>query len=297
MRVTQQTMYNNFLRYLNENREALAEYQQRIVTGKRVTKASDDNIAFTTGRQIQNSIRQNKQYQTNISKGLTKSRFVSDSLNKMIDVLIDFKSLAVRASTESLPAEQRGILADQVEAMKDKLVTLGNTEFNDIYLFGGTKTKTQPFQLDSSAPHGVKYAGNDSALRTKISDISSVKISVTGKDLTTMQGKDLFAILDNMAKALRANNTAKINAGIQSAEKAIDHVVDLASELGVNVSRMEHLKTKLNDHAIDMKQEVSRLIDTNYVKAFSMVQRYKTTYKAALSVHANIIQTSLLDFI
>ena len=60
---------------------------------------------------------------------------------------------------------------------------------------------------------------------------------------------------------------------------------------------MDFLDEQLKGHAIDMEGEVSQLTDTDYIEAFSAIQKYETTYAAALSVHAKIIQTSLLDFL
>ena len=183
MRVTQQTIFNNLTRYLNENRETMAKYQRQVTTGKSVTKASDDNIAFTTARHLENKIRQNKQYQSNISSGLTKARFAADALENMVDVLIDFKSTVVNAASDSANTDAREMMADKVEGLKSKLVDLANIDYNDNYLFGGTQTDITPFSFDSGGAGGDAYSGNDKALQAKLSEISNMDISVTGEDL------------------------------------------------------------------------------------------------------------------
>lgn len=297
MRITQLTTFNNLQRYLNDNREALSKFQQQLSSGKRVTKASDDNIAFATSRQLNNAIRKNEQYQTNIADGLSKARFAQDALNGMIDVLIDFKQIGVSAASATLNAEERANLADQVSGLKEKIVDLGNTEFNGAHLFAGTKSGTPPFKLDAAATGGVSDTSNSKKLESQISDTSRVAVSITGDKLRNTGNGDLFEIMQTMEDALRANDTATINTMIDTANAAIDHVTTLTSGLGSNINRMEFLEEQLKSQVITQKGEISRLTDTDYAEAISNVQKYETSYQAALSVHSRIMQTSLLDYL
>ncbi len=297
MRVTQKTTFNNLKRYLNDNREALAKFQQQISSGKRVTKASDDGIAFSTSRQLDNALRKNKQYQSNIGSGLTKARYAEEALSGMIDVLIDFKSLALNASSDSLNAEGRENLADQVSGLKDKIVDLGNTEFNGSHLFAGTKTSEPPFTIDASAPGGVRYDGNAKEIVAQISDTSRVSVSITGSELRNTGSGDLFEIMQNTEDALRANDQAAINGQLDAIDDATNHVINVTSVLGSNTNRMDFFNEQLKGQAISQDGEKSRLVDTDFAEAFSNIQKYETSYQAALSVHSRIIQTSLLDFL
>jgi flagellar hook-associated protein 3 FlgL len=297
MRVTQKTTFNNLNRYLNDNREALAKFQQQLSSGKRVTKASDDGIAFSTGRELSNAIRKNEQYQSNIGSGLTKARYAEEALSGMADALIDFKSLALNASSDSLNAEDRESLADQVAGIKDRLVDLGNTKFNGAHLFAGTKTSELPFEIDGAAQGGVRYDGNAKEIEAQISDTSRVSVSVSGSELRNSGSGDLFEIMQNTEDALRANDRAAINGQLDNIDDASNHVINLTSTLGSNTNRMDFLNEQLKGQAIDQDGERSRLIDTDFAEAFSNVQKYETSYQAALSVHSRIIQTSLLDFL
>ncbi|HLR76856.1 MAG TPA: flagellin, partial [Balneolaceae bacterium] len=178
-----------------------------------------------------------------------------------------------------------------------KLVDLANIDYNDNYLFGGTQTDITPFSFDSGGAGGVAYSGNDKALQAKLSEISNMDISVTGEDLRNTEAGDLFKILQDTADAIRSDDSSAINTSIDKADEALSHVIDLAAKLGNNINRMDFLDEQLKGHAIDMEGEVSQLTDTDYIEAFSAIQKYETTYAAALSVHAKIIQTSLLDFL
>lgn len=297
MRITQLTTFNSMKRYLNDNREALAKYQQQLSSGKRVTKASDDSIAFTTSRLLENSMRKNEQYQSNISNGLTKARSAQEALDGMIDVLIDFKSIAVNAANDSLTDQNRENMADQVEGLKKKIVEMANSEFNGVHLFGGTKTEAAPFMIDDTATGGVSDTSNDKDLKTKITDTSNVAVSVTGNELRNTGSGDLFKVMQDMEDALRANDKAAINAELDSIDDSIDHVTNLTAVLGNNINRMDSISEHLEGQTIDQKGEVSRLTDTDFAEAISNVQKHETTYQAALSVHSRIIQTSLLDFL
>ncbi|MDZ7772912.1 MAG: hypothetical protein U5K31_09255 [Balneolaceae bacterium] len=101
MRITQNLIYNRLQGMLSRNREELAKYQQQLASGKAVIRASDGSVEFSTSRIIQEQIRKDGQYQRNVNAGLRQARTVQESLDGMVDTLIDLKSTAVQGSNDS----------------------------------------------------------------------------------------------------------------------------------------------------------------------------------------------------
>lgn len=297
MRITQLLTFNGFQQQLKNNREALAEFQQQLATGKRVVKPSDDNVAFSTSRQLQEALRKNEQYQSNIKTGLSHARGTQDALDGMIDILIDFKSVAVQGATDSLDATDRERLADKVASLKDKIVDLGNTKFNDTYLFGGTNSATAPFSDDATAPGGVADTSTNRALKTRISGNSTIETTITGNELRTTSAGDLFGIMTSVEEALRANDQEQVSAALDKADEAVNHVTGLASKIGNDINRLDFVAGQLKSRAIEQKGEVSRLTDADYAKTITNFKKHETAYQAALAVHSRISQMSLLNYL
>lgn len=297
MRVTQLNSFNRLQRYLNQNREQLAKYQQQLASRKRVTKASDDSVAFTNSRHLLNNIRRYDQYQTNISSGLAKSRSAEDALQSMLDILNKFKTVTINGVSDTQNAEGRKLLADQVESLKKKMVDLGNTKFNGVYLFAGTKTAQSPFSIDSGSPGGVLGRSNNNNLKIQVSDTSTISISVTGKSLRNTGAGDLFEIMQKIGDALRNNNTSVIEDTMDNVNKAYNHVLGLTSTIGNHINRMKFLNHQMKSQELYQKGRNSRLVDADLSNVILNIQKYQTSYQAALAVHSQIIQMSLVNYL
>lgn len=297
MRVTQLSIFNMLKHRLSENRQALAEYQQRFISGKRVTKASDDSVAYTISRHLKNALRRNGQYQSNITSGLAKARAAEDALQGMLDVLNNFKTIALSGATDTKSAQDRDLLADQIKALKKKMVGLANTKFNGVYLFAGTNTGESPFSLDESSGL-VNDSSNGDPLKVQISDLSNVTVTVSGDDLRNIgNGNDLFEVMQTVENALKNNKPSIIHDSLDEISAAYNHVTSLTAKLGSHINRMKFVDNRIAGQEINQKNRVSDLVDASYANVILNIQNYEKTYQAALAIHARIIQTSLLNYL
>lgn len=297
MRITNLLSFNRFQDNLQSNMKKLAKFQHQLSTGKRVAKPSDDNVAFGTSRLIQETTRNNEQYQSNIKTGLSQARVVQGGLENMVDVLIDLKTTVINASTDSLDEIDRESLADKVASYKERIMDLANSKYGSMFVFGGTNTDTEPFSENATAPGEVADTSTNSALKIQASEISKIETTVTGKELRNTDAGDLFEIMQTVEAALRADDRQAVSDAQKDIETAISHVTGLAAGIGNNINRMEFLNDQFESSGIDLKADVSRLTDADFAEAITNFNKYETTYQAALSTHSRISQLSLLNYL
>lgn len=297
VRITQSQVFNTLLKETQKNSAKMSAFQNQLSTGKKVTKASDDSVAFTTSKLIEEAIRRNDQYRNNVESGLTKARSVQEALDGMIDTLISFKEVTLNGSNETLGNDERGMLAKEVASLKKNMVDLANSDFNQTFLFGGTHTNTKPFTSDQAATGGVADRSNTNPLTAQISDSANIDVSITGDKLRNTPAGDLFSLFTSAEDALNSNDVQAVNATLDNIDAAITHVTGLTTEHSSNINRMAHVAEQLEAENIDQKGEVSRLTDTNFAEAISGFQSAQTSFNAALAVQAQISQSSLLDFL
>lgn len=297
MRVTQNLIYETFVNNLRNNRGESARLQSELSTGKRVSKASDDNIAFTNSRVLLNQGAKENQYQANISSGLNQARTVQDALDSMIDLLIDVKSTALQGANDTLSPDERTSLSSKVGSLKEAIISQANTEYNNVHLFGGTNTQTPPFFDDPLLPGVIADNSNSTSLNIQASDSTNIQISFTGTELRTAPSGDLFVILTDLETALATDDQAGISASVDLVDGAVEHVVSLASEQGNNINRLDYLSEEYERRKISREGAVSELVDTDFTEAVLQIQKYQTAYEAALAVHSQSARVSLLDFI
>ena len=297
MRITQKIIFDDFMRDINTNRGQMANLQSDLSSGKSVRFPSQDPISFQRSRVVEGDIRKQEQYQSNISSGLRQARLAQEGLDETIDNLVDIKRILTQAATDTSSKSVRESMSEEIKGIRDTMVATLNMSYGDRYLFAGTNTAERPFQFDDTLPGGVADMSNESELKVQAGDDLFVENSVTGTDLRTSSAGDMFEVIGDIQQALADNDTGALNGLLGDVDEVIDHVSIVTSRLGNNINRMEFMNEQYESSKIVMKSDVSNLVDTDFAKAFSDLQRTQVSFEAAMAVHSQMIHNTLLDYL
>ncbi len=297
MRITQKTIFGNFMRDVNNNRSELAKIQSDLSSGKSVRVPSHDPVSFQRGRILEEDIRKEEQFQSNIESGLRQSRLAQGALDETIDRLIEIKGLMVQGASSSYGESNRETMADSLSGIRDSIVSTLNLSYGDRYLFAGTNSAEKPFTPDAGAPGGIADNSNAKAPEILAGDGVSIEISLAGTNLRNTPDGDLFEIIGNAEQALRNNDEAEINRLLTEMDGAIEHVTDQTANLGNNINRMDYMVEQYEAARITKQSDISGLVDTDYAKAFSDLQRVDVAYQSAMAVHTTMFSNTLLDYL
>ncbi len=297
MRITQKIIFDDFMRDINKNRSQMAGIQSDLSSGKRVRIPSQDPISFQRSRILEENIRKQEQYQNNISSGLRQGRLAQEALDETIDSLIEVKRILTHGATDTSRDKVRESMAQEIAGIRDTIVMTLNSSYGDRYLFGGTNSAAEPLTFDEAAPGGVTNNSNATAPRIQAGDQMFVDISITATELRDTAAGDLFAVIGNIEQALRDNDTGALNQMMGDITETIDHTAILASRLGNNINRLEFMNEQYESTNIVLKSNVSELVDTDFAKAFSDMQRTQIAFESAMAVHTQMIHNTLLDYL
>ncbi len=297
MRVTQRLLFGNFMRDVNRNRGEMGKIQSDLSSGKMVRVPSHDPVSFQRSRIIEDQIRKDEQYQSNISGGLRQARMGQEALEEMIERLIDIKTIVVQGASESANDGVRENMADEIASIKESLVFTLNVSSGDRYLFAGTNSDQKPFEFDTLAPGGVANNSNDTPPESLVADGVKMEISVSGTELRDTDAGDTFEVIGNIEQALRDNDTTAINSMLTDIDKVIEHTTLVTAKLGNNINRMEFMYEQYESSKIGKEADISELVDTDYAQAFSDLQRIQVAYESAMAVHTTMFSNSLLNYI
>jgi flagellar hook-associated protein 3 FlgL len=297
MRITQKTLFGNFMRDINKNRVEMARIQSDLSSGKAVRVPSQDPVAFQRSRITEENIRKEGQYQSNISSGLRQARLVQEALDESVDRLIDIKRIVVQGSTDSVDENIRQNLADEVAGIRDTIVNTLNLSYGDRFMFAGTNSGVKPFDTDDMAPGGIANNSNATPPSVLAGDGVKLDISISGEELRNTAAGDLFEVIGNIENALRDNDRESLNGLLTDIERSLEHVTTLNSRVGSNINRLEFMFEQYESFKITQKSEVSELVDTDYAQAFSELQRTQTAYEAAMAVHSTMFSNTLLNYL
>jgi flagellar hook-associated protein 3 FlgL len=138
-RVTQRSISSKVLLGLNANQDRMADIQQRLATGKNITKPSDDPTGAISALQMRSDVRRNETWQRNGQDGLTWLGTTDSALTSALEVVRRVRDLTVQAaSTGGNDAVSNEALATEIDKLKENLIGIANTKYIDRPVFGGT---------------------------------------------------------------------------------------------------------------------------------------------------------------
>jgi len=181
-RVTHQIIANQVVFNLSNSVNRFMKMQQELSTGKRINKASDDPVGTTKDLGYRSRLAEITQYKANISMADIWLKSTEGSLSNITDAISTVYETAVAMSNDTYDDVAREAAANEVQSLFDQILDAGNSQLRGNYLFSGYRTRTQPFELNTT---GVVYRGDDGRMDHKIDTGASVQVNMNGSDLLT----------------------------------------------------------------------------------------------------------------
>ncbi|BDG30655.1 flagellar hook-associated protein 3 [Parageobacillus thermoglucosidasius] len=294
MRVTQFMLANNMLRNLSNSYERLGKYQEQLVTGKKISRPSDDPVVAMKGIAYREDLARVKQYQRNIGEVHNWIDSADDALDKAGLALQRVQELVVQASTDTATPEDRKKIADEIEQIQKHIVDVANTKVGGKYIFNGADTKN-PLFIGYPGEMGFAVNGNQSDVEIEVFDGIKLDVNIDGKTLFT----GIIGMLDNLKTVLNDPNSTgnTISSHLSQVEAQQDALLSARSELGAKQNRVEMMENRLSTQEVIATKLMSNNEDIEYEKTITDLITQESVHRAALSVGARIIQPTLVDFL
>lgn len=304
MRITQSTLTNNFLRNLSRNLEQMQSYHDKLTSGKEVSKPSDDPLLVAKIMDMTKNIKQNEQYNSNISDTLGWVETQDTALNDVTSTLNRVRELMIYGANGSLSETDRLAIKDEVEMQVEQIADVLNTNFDGRYIFAGQKTNDAPFEIRDVTPeeeaNGLKgkildYNGDNKNISREISQGVEIELVTSGSQIT--QEKELGEFLNKVVTALNDGDTEALSGDLLAdADKHIDNVIRVRSKVGAINNRLEASKERNESENLNLNRVLSEREDIDIAEKYMEYVTMATIYQASLSVGAKIMQPSLLDY-
>ena len=252
-RITNSMISRGVLTDLNDVATRMSRTQQKMSSGKEITRPSDD--AYGTGRALglRTELDGIGQYRRNASDadGWTSAPYIA--LGDVGDVTQLARELLVRGANGALSAGDRTQIANQIDQLISSAKDAGNSTYAGRSLFAGTATTTKPYGTASDAYLGdggdivrsigpgisvivnsrgsdVLGDGTDGKLLNTLRDISAHLRGGTAADIAALSGSDIVAIDRSFGEVLTAR------AQISSTPSRLSAAGDRLAELEVNAT-------------------------------------------------------------
>jgi flagellar hook-associated protein 3 FlgL len=287
MRITNQMMADNVTAQLFRQSEQMAKTQERIITGKRINRASDDPVGISSVLSYRKTINSLEQYNTNIAQGKLRIDTVDNVLEMVSDQLRDAKNIAF----DTVP-EMRAFMAEDVATIRDQILQMANYQLDGEYLFSGDNSAAAPYNSTTWL-----YNGDAGTKDVMIGENTTASLTANGADIFGPDTANVFNILNDLEAALLVPDHAAIEAQITRLDSAVETITAVrAHEAGI-YKRLEATENHNAYFKVNVEEMLSKTEDADVAEAIINFQVQQTTYESTLATSSMIIQKSLVDFL
>jgi flagellar hook-associated protein 3 FlgL len=177
MRIATANAYDTGIETLMQRQSDLTDAQNRLASGKRVSKASDDPAAAARAERAQAAMLNSDTSQRAVDASKNAMSLTDTALGNAGDLLQQARALLVSAGNATFTDADRLSVANQLKSIRDQLLDVANsTDGNGGYLFGGQGIVQKPF---SDGPGGVQFDATPGQLSTDAS--TGLPLSTDGR--------------------------------------------------------------------------------------------------------------------
>lgn len=277
------------------NRET-AKSLERLSTGLRVNRASDDAAGLGVSENLRTQVRGTAQAMRNAQDGIAAINVAEGAANEISEVLQRMRELAVQSANDTLTSTERQYtnqeyrqLIDEIDRIAAvtnyngmKLISSAGTSANDRFGVGGQNGIGSALWIDANSTYG--------------SDSITITIdSLTSNMLGSGAQSGNVASLAVTALTTQTDSVA----AIQSLDESIDSVNMLRSNLGALVNRLEHGINNLQISNTNQQAAEALIRDVDFAHETTQFTRNQILMQSgtAMLAQANMIPQSVLSLL
>ncbi len=184
LRVSQNQLYSLLTTHLQNSFSSLAQLQEQVSSGKRISRPSDDPTGSSLALALHVRHAQIDGYSATATSARTRVDEASSIVQQASDVLGSARELTIQGMSTALGANARAILATQVDQLREQMLQLANTQFDGEYIFGGSNTTQAPVSQSGVGDSAkVAWQGNDHPRMVTVGPGDDIDTGVPGKSL------------------------------------------------------------------------------------------------------------------
>lgn len=290
MRVTHGMLVDTLLKNLSGNLARMERVYQQITSARRISRPSDDPVGTATVLRLSSAYQEIEQYLTNVEQARTWLDLTDQALTTIGQSLQRVRELIVQAANDTLSADDRQAIWAELTALQEQVATTGNYAHAGQYLFAGSLTQTEPFDLSMDPP---AYQGNNAPLLRLIDRGVTVEINVPGSVAIV----PVLQAIKQARDAVAANDTSAIRSSLSAIDAAHTQLLSAQASVGARVNRLDAQRDRLLDAHTSTLRLLSEAGDTDMAEAVTRFSKEELTYRAALQAGARAIQPTLLDYL
>lgn len=296
-----------FLIDINRLQKRSAKAQQQLASGLKISKVSDspDDISrLLAARANLSSVVQTQQ---NLGRVKVEVDTAEKALQNGVGLIERARILAAQGSNDLQGQATRRQIADELQGILERLVTVASTAVEGRYVFSGDADQTPPYSIDLAVPNGVSAYQGAPANR-KVADANGLLFSTAQSADLIFDSADpeqnVFGAVNGIRRALLAvdNPPDPPDPTIPTVSEAL-HRLDTAgrylnqrlSTYGLIQNRVRESLDGASRLEISQRAQIAEIEEADLAQAAVELSQTRINLEAALQARASNPRRSLFD--
>ena len=165
---------------ISGTQQRLLRVQNELTTGNRINVPSDDPGGAAVAQQLQKLLEQREAYANNLKHAQSHLSEVDSTLGDLTALIQEAQTIASANVGSDVTADMRASAAAVIKSIYSQVLSLGNKQFEGVFLFAGDKSTQEPFV---EALGGVKFVGTSNLLTNSVDENATLPFMVDGADV------------------------------------------------------------------------------------------------------------------
>ena len=282
IRIFNNTASVNAQRLLSINNDRLSTSIERISSGIRINRGSDDAAGLAISEGLRSDIRALRQATRNANDGMSLVNVTEGALNEQSSILIRLRELSSQAATGTVGSTERATIQLEFSALRDELTRIAETtEFNGIGLINGNLASTV-----SNTSHTLIQIGIDNSSNSRL-------------DLNSTLGLDAVTSSTLGIASLSVTAAAEALTALAQIETAIGKVTSARGKVGAVQNRLQRSVSALSISAENLQAAESSIRDADIAEEIAQLTRNQILVQTSTAMvgQSNLIPQSVLQLL
>jgi flagellar hook-associated protein 3 FlgL len=174
-RLSTNQVFQMFGGHIAANQKKLIDISKKINLNKKFTNPMEDPVGIVSSLQARGKMVDNDQSQRSRLTAKSELESAEVALSSMKDIMDRMKEVAITGGNDSLDADARALMIQEIRAMGNSIVQLANSKSGGKYIFSGEQSDVQTLQMSDGADFAtaVYKNGQDNGKQRNIEGITS----------------------------------------------------------------------------------------------------------------------------
>lgn len=294
-RTSTHTMYETVTNKAKENLSKTTEISKQISTGQtydRFAKMTDKIPLFID---TQNMVREFKQYEEVSQTVSNKLTLISQSLDSIYNIAVDFRSQLLQAKN---PGMQNGRIDIYADNAKKNIAAALNIKIGDAYLFAGDDISSMPVQIDPASESvayytaGDYYTGSQNTLNEFVNQKTAHNYGIKADE----------GWIRNLLTALHRISTNPYDAteqtnALNEINNSLDGVIQAEATVGHQLKTFEEARDILSESQYILKEQLAQTNSADIAFLSLLQEERRLTLDASYKTVAALQKMSLVNYL